>query len=173
MSAKFFVPGPTWVRPEILQELARPMMPHRSPEFRDLFAGILSNLKPLFGTNGDVIVVTASGTGLMQAALENCVGRRVLVTTCGAFSERWFGIAQSLGLEVDRLDAGWGNAVDPEELANHLASRRAHYDAVTITHNETSTGVTNDVAALAAVVREETPGTMVLVDAVSSLGGMP
>jgi len=173
MTCKFFVPGPTWVRPEILQELARPMMPHRSPEFRDLFAGILSNLKPLFGTNGDVIVVTASGTGLMQAALENCVGRRVLVTTCGAFSERWFAIAQSLGLEVDRLDAGWGKAVDPEELADHLASRRTHYDAVTLTHNETSTGVTNDIAALAAAIREESSDTLILVDAVSSLGGIP
>ena len=173
MTCKFFVPGPTWVRPEILQELARPVIGHRSPEFRDLYAGILSNLKPLFGTTGDAFVVTSSGTGVMQAALENCVGRRVLVTTCGAFSERWFAIAQSLGLEVDRLDAGWGHAIDPEALGDHLASRRTHYDAVTLTHNETSTGVTNDVAALAAVVREESSDTLVLVDSVSSLGGIP
>jgi aspartate aminotransferase-like enzyme len=173
MTCKFFVTGPTWVRPEILQELARPMIGHRSPEFRDLYASILKNLKPLFGTNGDVFVVTSSGTGVMQAALENCVARRLLVTTCGAFSERWFGIAESLGLEVDRLDAGWGKAIDPEALADHLGSRRTHYDAVTITHNETSTGVTNDVAALAKVVRDESPDTLVLVDAVSSLGGIP
>jgi aspartate aminotransferase-like enzyme len=173
MTCKFFVPGPTWVRPEILQELARPVIGHRSPEFRDLYAGILSNLKPLFGTTGDAFVVTSSGTGVMQAALENCVGRRVLVTTCGAFSERWFAIAQSLGLEVDRLDAGWGHAIDPEALGDHLASRRTHYDAVTLTHNETSTGVTNDIAALAAVVREESSDTLILVDSVSSLGGIP
>jgi len=173
MTCKFFVPGPTWVRPEILQELARPVIGHRSPEFRDLYAGILTNLKPLFGTTGDVFVVTSSGTGVMQAALENCVARRVLVTTCGAFSERWFAIAQSLGLEVDRLDAGWGRAVDPEALADHLTSRRAHYDAVTLTHNATSTGVTNDIAALARAVHEESPDTLVLVDAVSSLGGIP
>jgi aspartate aminotransferase-like enzyme len=173
MTCKFFVPGPTWVRPELLQELTRPMIGHRTPEFRDLYSSILSNLKPLFGTAGDVFVVTSSGTGVMQAAVENCVARRVLVTTCGAFSERWYAIAQSLGLEVDRLDAGWGNAVDPEALADHLASRRAHYDAVTLTHNETSTGVTNDIAALANVVRDESPGTLVLVDAVSSLGGIP
>jgi aspartate aminotransferase-like enzyme len=173
MTCKFFVPGPTWVRPEILQELARPVIGHRSPEFRDLYAGILANLKPLFGTTGDVFVVTSSGTGVMQAALENCVARRVLVTTCGAFSERWFAIAQSLGLEVDRLDAGWGRAVDPEALTDHLTSRRAHYDAVTLTHNETSTGVTNDIAALARAVHDESPDTLVLVDAVSSLGGIP
>jgi len=111
---------------------------------------------------------------VMQAALENCVARRVLVTTCGAFSERWYNIAESLGYEVDRLDAGWGHAIDPSELGDHLARHhRAHYDAVTITHNETSTGVTNDVAALAAVVREEAPDALVLVDSVSSLGGVP
>ncbi|HKO59201.1 MAG TPA: alanine--glyoxylate aminotransferase family protein [Thermoanaerobaculia bacterium] len=170
---KFFIPGPTWVRPELLQELTRPMMGHRSPEFRELFHSIRMDLRELFATRGDTFVVTASGTGVMQAALENCVARRVLVTTCGAFSERWFAIAQSLGYEVDRLDAGWGHAVDPDALADHLASRRAHYDAVTLTHNETSTGVTNDVAALAAVVREEAPGALVLVDAVSSLAGIP
>jgi aspartate aminotransferase-like enzyme len=170
----YFVPGPTWVRPAILQELTRPMIGHRSAEFRELFARINADLKPLFGTAQDTFVVTASGTGVMQAALENCVARRVLVTTCGAFSERWYNIAESLGLEVDRLDTGWGNAVDPEALADHLARHhRAHYDAVTITHNETSTGVTNDVAQLAAVVRDEAPDALVLVDSVSALGGIP
>lgn len=174
MSAKFFVPGPTWVRPEILQEMTRPMMGHRSPEFRDLFRRINLDLKELFATAQTTFVMTCSGTGVMQAALENCVARRVLVTTCGAFSERWYNIAESLGYEVDRLDAGWGHAVDPTDLADHLARHhRAHYDAVTITHNETSTGVTNDVAALAAVVREEAPDALVLTDAVSSLGGIP
>ena len=82
-------------------------------------------------------------------------------------------IAESLGLEVDQLNAGWGSAVDPEKLADHLTSRRTQYDAVTLTHNETSTGVTNDVAALARVIREESPNTLILVDAVSSLGGIP
>jgi aspartate aminotransferase-like enzyme len=170
---RFFVPGPTWVRPAILQEMLRPMIGHRSAEFKELFAGIVANLKPLFATNQDVFVATSSGTGLMQAALENCVPRRVLVATCGAFSERWAAIAESLGLEVDRISAEWGAAVDPQDLADHLASRRVHYDAVTLTHNETSTGVTNDVAALAGVVRAASPDTLVLVDAVSSLGGIP
>jgi aspartate aminotransferase-like enzyme len=169
----YFVPGPTWVRPAILQEMTRPMIGHRSTEFRDLFGRINADLKPLFATAQDTFVVTASGTGVMQAALENCVNRRLLVTTCGAFSERWHHIAESLGYEVDRLDAGWGNAINPEALGEHLARHhRAHYDAVTITHNETSTGVTNDVAALAAVVGEEAPDALVLVDAVSSLGGV-
>jgi len=171
--SKFFVPGPTWVRPEILQEMTRPMIGHRTPEFRDLFHRINTHLKPLFDTNADTFVVTSSGTGVMEAALDNCVARRVLVATCGAFSERWFHIAQSLGYEVDRLDVPWGQPIDPEQLADRLESRRANYDAVTFTHNETSTGVTNDIEALAAVVREESPDTLVLVDAVSSLGGIP
>jgi aspartate aminotransferase-like enzyme len=172
--AKYFVPGPTWVRPEILQELTRPMIGHRSNEFRELFHGINANLKTLLATTQTTFVITASGTGVMQAALENCVARRVLVTTCGAFSERWYNIGESLGYEVDRLDAGWGHAVDPDDLAEHLARHhRAHYDAVTITHNETSTGITNDVGALVQVIRDEAPDALVLVDAVSSLGGIP
>jgi aspartate aminotransferase-like enzyme len=153
--------------------MMRPMIGHRSSEFRDLFARVNADLKVLFNTKQHTFVMTCSGTGVMQAALENCVARRVLVTTCGAFSERWFNIAQSLGYEVDHLESEWGSAVDPDELADHLARTRAHYDAVTITHNETSTGVTNDVAALARVVRDEAPDAMILVDAVSSLGGMP
>src|SRR5688572_27263373 len=154
--------------------MTRPMIGHRSTEFKELFRGINADLKTLFATKQDTFVVTSSGTGVMQAALENCVARRVLVTTCGAFSERWYNIAESLGYEVDRLDAGWGNAIDPTDLADHLARHhRAHYDAVTITHNETSTGVTNDVAALTAVVPGEAPAALVLVDAVSSLGGIP
>jgi aspartate aminotransferase-like enzyme len=172
--ARYFVPGPTWVRPEILQEMTRPMIGHRSAEFHDLFRRINFGLNELFGTAQTTFVMTSSGTGVMQAALENCVARRVLVTTCGAFSERWYNIAESLGYEVDRLDAGWGKAVDPDALTDHLARHhRAHYDAVTITHNETSTGITNDVAALTAVVRDEAPDALVLVDSVSSLGGIP
>jgi aspartate aminotransferase-like enzyme len=170
---RFFVPGPTWVRPQILNEMTRPMIGHRSNEFKELFRQIVSDLKPLFATTQDTFVATCSGTGLMQASLANCVPRRVLVTTCGAFSERWAAIAESLGLEVDRLDSAWGTANDPDALRDHLRSRRTSYDGITLTHNETSTGVTNDLATLAKVIREESPDTLILVDAVSSLGGIP
>ena len=172
-ACKFFIPGPTWVRPALLQEMVRPMIGHRGGEFKALYRSIIANLKPLFATKQDVFVATCTGTGLMEAAIVNCVPRRVLVTTCGAFSEKWAAIAESCGMEVDRLDAGWGNAVTAQSLADHLGSRRAHYDAVTLTQNETSTGITNDVAALARVVQDVSPETLVMVDAVSALGGMP
>jgi aspartate aminotransferase-like enzyme len=170
---RFFVPGPTWVRPALLQEMVRPMIGHRSNEFKALYRSIVANLKPLFDTKQDTFVATCTGTGLMEAAIVNCVPRRVLVTTCGAFSEKWASIAESCGMEVDRLDAGWGNAIAPEALADHLGSRRAHYDAVTLTQNETSTGVTNDIATLARTVREVSPDTLIMVDSVSALAGMP
>ncbi|HSP35728.1 MAG TPA: alanine--glyoxylate aminotransferase family protein, partial [Thermoanaerobaculia bacterium] len=170
---KFFVPGPTWVRPALLQELARPMIGHRSAEFKDLFRHIVAGVQPWFATTQDVLVFTCSGTGTMEAAIENCVPRRVLVTTCGAFSERWVGVGESVGLEVDRVDAGWGHAVDADAVRDHLASRRGHYDAVTITQNETSTGITNDVKAIADAVHDASPDTLILVDSVSSLAGVP
>jgi len=171
--SRYFVPGPTWVRPEILNELTRPMVGHRSEEFREIYKKILTDLKELFVTTQNTFVATCSGTALLEASLLNCVPRRVLVTTCGAFSERWLAIAQSLGLEVDHLEHKWGKPVDPQALANHFAGRRHHYDAVTITHNETSTGVLSDLATLAKVVRDESKDTLVLVDAVSSLASAP
>ena len=94
--SNFFIPGPTWVRPEILQEMTRPMIGHRGAEFRELYARIAADLKPLFATAQDTFVVTATGTALMEAALVNCVSRRLLVTTCGAFSERWLGYDPNL-----------------------------------------------------------------------------
>jgi len=173
MSCRYFIPGPVWVRPEVLAEMTRPMVGHRSGEFRALMARVFPDLKALFRTKQHAFVASCSGTGLLEAAIVNSVPRSVLVTTCGAFSERWFSIANRLGLEVDRLEFEWGRAVDPVRLADHLASRHHRYDAVTITHNETSTGVINDVAALAKVVREHSSETLVLVDAVSSLASAP
>ena len=170
---RFFLPGPTWVRPEILQEMARPMIGHRSEEFRQIAGRVLADLKQLFGTTQNAFVATCSGTGLLEAALVNCVPRRVLVLTGGAFSERWLKIAQQLGLEADQIEFHWGESVDPVRLADHFRGRRYHYDAVTITHNETSTGVMNDLRALADVVHQESRDTLVLVDAVSSLACAP
>ncbi|HUO85163.1 MAG TPA: alanine--glyoxylate aminotransferase family protein [Thermoanaerobaculia bacterium] len=170
---RWFVPGPVWVRPEILEEMTRPMIGHRSGEFRELFGEILRDLKTLFGTEQHVFVATCSGTGMMEGALLNTVPRSVLVTTQGAFSERWMAIAEHTGVECDHILHEWGEAIDPGRLHNYFSGRRHHYDAVTITHNETSTGVMNDLGTLARVVRDESSDTLILVDAVSSLGCAP
>lgn len=171
--ARYFIPGPTWVRPEILQAMVQPMIGHRSSEFRDLYRRIAPRLASLFRTGQNAFFACTSGTGLMEGALLNTVSRSVLVTTCGAFSERWLSMAQNLGLEADSLAFEWGEKVDPVRLADHLHGRRHHYDAVTITHNETSTGVINDLEELAKVVRSVSEDTLVLVDAVSSLASAP
>jgi aspartate aminotransferase-like enzyme len=172
--ATFFVPGPTWVRREIMEQMLRPMIGHRSGDFRELFRSITPRLQSLFRTEQLAFFAACSGTGLMEGALLNTVSRAVLVTTCGAFSERWVSIAHKLGLESDQLETEWGEPVDPVRVADHLQARRHHhYDAVTITHNETSTGVINDVAEIAKAIRSVSEDTLILVDAVSSLAAAP
>lgn len=170
---RHFVPGPVWVRPEILDRMKGPMIGHRTREFRDLFSKIEGKLRRLFDTEQHVFVATCSGTGLMEGALLNTVPRSVLVTTVGAFSERWESIASHLGLEVDHLHYEWGQPVDPGNLADRFVGRRHHYDAVTLTHNETSTGMMNDLETLSRIVHDGANDTLVLVDAVSSLGSAP
>lgn len=171
---RFFLPGPVWVRPELLAEMTRPMIGHRSHDFRVLFGGIVEKLKMLFGTDQHVFVSTSSGTGLMEAALLNAVHRSVLVTTCGAFSERWYSIAEHLGVETDHLEVEWGDSIRPADLEDRFRGRtHHHYDAVTVTHNETSTGVLNPLHELVGAVQRASKDTLILVDAVSSLGGAP
>lgn len=170
---RFFIPGPSWVRPEILAEMSRPLVGHRSADFREIATRVLGGTRELFRTKQHAFVATCSGTGILEAALVNCVPRSVLVLTCGAFSERWKKIADQLGLEVDHIDQHWGEAIDPVRLENHLKGRHHHYDAVTITHNETSTGVINDVKLLSDIVHQASADTLVLVDAVSSLACAP
>src|SRR5258707_13603645 len=159
MTCQFFVPGPTWVRPEILGEMTRAMIGHRSAEFRELFTSITHDLTPLFGTSQDTFVATCSGTGMLEAALNNSAARRVLVTVCGAFSERWFRIAQSLGLEADKVEVPWGETISPDALGDHLVSRRGRFDGGRITHNHTSHGGTNDPAALSRAGPQESTDT--------------
>src|SRR5258708_9939916 len=116
MTCQFFVPGPTWVRPEILGEMTRPMIGHRSAEFRELFTGIAADLKPLFGTAQDTFVATCSGTGMLDAALINSATRRLLVTVCGALSEPWFRIPESLTLAAARIAVPSGQGISPPPL---------------------------------------------------------
>jgi predicted phosphoserine aminotransferase len=167
---KFFLPGPTYVPEDARQAMTQPMVGHRSPGFKDFYIKLSAKLPKLLRTSGDVMVATGSSTLVMESAVISCVREDVLCLTNGAFSERWHSIAKSTGKSADKLSAPWGQAIDPEAL--RAALRRKKYDAVTVVHNETSTGVMNPIADLARVVREE-GDALVIVDAVSSLGGAP
>jgi len=167
-----FTPGPTEVAPEILREMARPVIGHRGAEMQAILAEVLPRARRLFGApEGHELFITASSaTGLWEAAIRNTVQRRVLVPVCGAFSERFHEVALACGVEADRLDTEWGRAVDPGAVGERLVG--GGYDAVALVHNETSTGVANPLPAIADVVRRH-PGVVLLVDVVSSVAGMP
>jgi predicted phosphoserine aminotransferase len=166
-----FTPGPTEVAPEVLREMARPVIGHRGAEMQEAIRDLVPRLRLLFGTRGsDVFLTACSATGLWEAALRNCVARRVLVPVCGAFSERFHEVALACGLEADPLHVDWGKAVPAQAVADMLATGR--YDAVALVHNETSTGVTNPLPEIAEAVRRQ-GDVALLVDAVSSLGGIP
>jgi predicted phosphoserine aminotransferase len=166
-----FTPGPTEVAPEILKAMARPVIGHRGPEMQELIGAILPRARALFGTRAhDVFLTACSATGLWEAAVRNCVERRVLVPICGSFSERFYEVAVACGVEADPLHVEWGRAVPAQSVSDVLASGR--YDAVALVHNETACGVTNPLGEIAEAVRRH-GDVALLVDAVSSLGGIP
>ena len=166
---KIFIPGPVEVRPAILAAQTRPMIGHRSPEYADLQGRIVPRLRPIFGTAGRVFVVTASGSGLQEAAVRNCVRESCLCLVNGAFSQRWHEIALANGKSADALEVPQGRAVHPEQVDERL--RTGNYDAVTVVYNETSTGVFSPLPEIAAVVRNY-PDVLMLVDTVSCAGGV-
>lgn len=170
---RLFIPGPTDVLPAVLAAQDAPMIGHRSDEFEALFAKCEAQLKRLFETEHRVYIVAASGSGLQEAAIRNCVGGRVLCFVNGAFSQRWHDVAVGCDKQVVRVDVEWNTAVKPQTVAAALgaALQEGPVDAITVVHNETSTGVTSPIAAIAAAVRALSPDTLVLVDAVSSFAG--
>lgn len=168
--AHLFIPGPTDVAAEVLAAQTHRMIGHRSPACSDLFARIQPRLQQVFQTRQRVFITTSSGSGLQEGALRNTVRRRALVCVGGAFAERWYEIALANGLAADRLDVPWGRPHAPDQVAE--AARRGDYDALALVHNESSTGVENPVAEIAAVVRQASPEMLILVDAVSSAGGV-
>ena len=165
-----FAPGPTSVPPEILLELAKPVLHHREPEFLEILAEVRNDLKYLFQTSGEVAILSASGTGAMEAAIANLfsAGERALVVSSGKFGERWGELCAAYGVEATTLTVPWGEAVSPVDVAAALA-RDATIRGVCVQACETSTGVAHDVRALADVVKGH-PDVLLIVDAVSALG---
>ena len=176
------IPGPTPVPPDILEAVGRPMVNHRGREFAALISRVAERLKDFYLTSNDVLILSASGTGGLEAAVVNTLspGDKVLSVSIGAFGDRFAAIADTYGAEVIPLAYEWGQAASPDDVRRALAE---HPDvtAVLLTHNETSTGVTNPLEEIARAVREavlspesRVPGPpLILVDAVSSLSAIP
>ncbi len=167
---KLFTPGPVEVSPKTLAAFSRPMIGHRGSEFKALYAGILPRLQTLFGTRQPVFLSTSSAWGVMEGAVRNLVQKRVLCCMCGAFSDKWLDVSRRCGKEADGLQVDWGKPITPELLDEKLAT--GLYDTVTIIHNETSAGVMNPLADLAAVLRRY-PDVVSVVDTVSSFSAVP
>jgi len=173
---RLFIPGPTDVLPSVLAAQTAPMIGHRSDEFEALFAKCEAQLQTLFATTDRVFIVAASGSGLQEAAIRNAVGAgQVLCFVNGAFSQRWHEVALGCDKCAVRVDVAWNTAVKPATVAAALEAALATgpVDAITVVHNETSTGVISPVEEIAATVRRLSPETLVLVDAVSSFSGAP
>src|SRR4030095_16173264 len=166
MAKKLFIPGPSEVGPQVLATLATPQIGHRSGDFQELYQRVVGKLKEFLGTKNHLYLGTCSATGIMEGAIRNTVSRRCLNLACGAFSERWHQITLANPREADVQSVEWGEPNSAAALDDALASGK--YDAVTVVHNETSTGVMNPIAEIAGVVRKH-PGVLLLVDAVSSM----
>jgi len=164
------LPGPAAVPERVRAAVAQPVLNHRGPEFRSVLAQSGAALRRIFGTRRDVLLFGSSGTGAMEAALANVLepGSDVLVLLNGQFGERFADIAETMGARVDRFDIPWGEAPDPAAVAARLATR--DYRAVVCVHNESSTGVVADLAAIGAAVRASP--ALLIVDSVSGVGGV-
>ncbi|MDQ6772520.1 MAG: alanine--glyoxylate aminotransferase family protein [Candidatus Dormibacteraeota bacterium] len=166
------IPGPAPLPERVLRAAAKPMIDHRGPEFASLLQDVTAGVARVFETRNDLLIVTASGSGGLESAVANVVspGDKVVCCVCGNFGERVAGMAAAYGTQVVRLDAEWGQPVEPDDLDRVL---EAHPDAgaVFLTHNETSTGVANDIDALVGVARRA--GRLTAVDAVSSVSSVP
>ena len=165
-------PGPTPVPPEVLAELAKPVIHHRERDYRKIYEQCLGRLQEVYRTEHDVLMFTTSGTGAFESAVANLTspGDRQLVISAGNFGERWAGMARAFGADLVHVRLEWGETPEPDDLRSALADA-GDVGVVYLTHSETSTGVVCDVQSLAAVAKEA--GALVVVDAVSSLGAVP
>jgi aspartate aminotransferase-like enzyme len=165
------IPGPTPCPEEVLQAQSKQMINHRGAQFRELNRKVTEQLKRCFQTKGDVLILTGSGTAGMEAAVVNTLspGDAVLTVSIGAFGDRFADIAQRYGADVKKLPFEWGQPADPDRIRQALKEAPA-IKAVLVTHNETSTGVTNDLASISRAVREF--DKLLLVDGVSSIGSI-
>lgn len=169
MHKKLFVPGPVEVREDVLSKMSSPMIGHRSKDASNLQKSITNKLKKLFYTENEILLSTSSGTGLMEAAVRCCTKERAAMFSIGSFGDRWHEIALSNGIQADLFKSQPGTVTKPEMV--DAALKTGKYDLVTITHNETSTGVMNPLDEISRVMKKY-PDVIFCVDAVSSAGGV-
>lgn len=172
MKKRLFTPGPTLIPEQVLLAMGQPIIHHRHPEFKEVFRRVSKNLKYLFQTEQDVLTLTSSGTGAMEAAVCNLLSKddEAIVVNSGKFGERWGEICRTYGVQTRELKIGWGTAVEPQQIEDALKKFSAT-KALFVTHSETSTGVAMDLKEIAKVVREHSQALFV-VDAISSVGAL-
>lgn len=168
--AKLFIPGPIDVSKETFAAMCKPMIGHRGAEFEALYASCQAGLKELGGTTRPFYLATNSAWGVMEASLKNLCAKKVLNLCCGAFSDKWYSVAKTMGLQADKVQVEWGEAISPAAVKAKL--EEGGFDLVTLIHNETSTGVMNDLEGIAKVVKSF-PGVLLVVDSVSSFSAVP
>ncbi len=169
---RLFTPGPTPIPDRVQAAMAAPIVYHRGPDFPPLLQGVVADLKTVFPTPHDLLVLACSGTGAMEAAVANTLARgdRALVVQAGQFGARWAALCRAYGIDVTLLDLPWGAAVDPDAVAETLG-KDPSIRAIFATQSETSTGVLHDIPALGAIVRQT--DALLIVDGVSSVGAHP
>ncbi len=173
---KLFIPGPTEVLPDILEAMAMPMIGHRSKDYAALQGETTPKVQQCLYTKNQIILSTSSSTGLMEAAVLNFVrpGKKVLACMCGAFSDRWAGIAKANNKEVIELKVEWGKGIHPEMIDDILKKQAGEIDLILLVMNETSTGVMNPAKEIQAVVNKyKDAGVLMAIDAVSAMMAVP
>lgn len=167
---KLFIPGPVEVSARTFQAMCRPMIGHRSADFKALYAGIQPRLQQLFGTTRPVFLSTSSAWGVMEASIRNLTDKKVLNCMCGAFSDKWFDVSKRCGKNADSIKVEWGQPILPEQIEAKL--KTGEFDALTLIHNETSTGVMSPLKEIAEVMKRY-PDVSFIVDCVSSFSAVP
>jgi aspartate aminotransferase-like enzyme len=170
--SRLFTPGPTPLQPAVQEALSRPILHHRTDEFRSIFKECTAGLKRFVKSEDDVLILACSGTGGMEAALVSVLspGDAMLALVAGNFGERWAAIGRAYGMDVKTLEAEWGEAVAPERVAEAL-DREPRIRGVFVQLSESSTGAAHDIEALARITRGR-KDTVLVVDAISGAGAM-
>jgi aspartate aminotransferase-like enzyme len=168
MHKRLFIPGPVEVSEDVLQKMASPQIGHRTQEASELQRRISEKMQKVFNTKDQIMLSTSSGSGLMEGAIRSCTAKRAAVFSVGAFGNRWFQMAQANNVPADKFESEWGEPTTPQMIEEALSTGK--YDLITITMNETSTGLMNNLEELSKVYKKY-PEVVVCVDTVSCAAG--